>query len=263
MPEAVGDQLHTQVLDGVGHLVFDNQRHRNALSLEMLATIPSYIRAFECDPTVRAVVLSGAGGRSFISGIDLSAIDGPSQGTHRRSEPDELYEAALTAIRQLSKPAIAKVSGFCIGAGMAVALAADIRICDEKSEFGIPAAKLGIAYADVESLLRVVGAAWTSEILFTGRRLSSAEALDARFVSRVVPEASLDGVVNDLAASIVSSAPLSVAAAKHAIWEALKHPTQRDEKLVNELIARCRTSADFEEGKRAYFEGRTPRFTGQ
>lgn len=263
MPEVVGGELHTQVLDGVGHLVFDHQRRRNALSLEMLAKIPSCIRALECDPTVRAVVLSGAGGRSFISGIDLSAIDGQSQEANRTSEPDELYEAAVTAIRHLSKPTIAKVSGFCIGAGMAVALATDIRICSEKSEFGIPAAKLGLAYADVESLLRIVGVAWTSEILFTGRRLSSAEALDARLVSRVVPEASLDGVVDELAASIVGSAPLSVAAAKHAIWEALKHPSQRDERLVNEMVARCRTSADFEEGTRAFFEGRVPRFTGQ
>jgi enoyl-CoA hydratase len=263
MAEVTDGQLHAQVLDGVGYLVFDNQRRRNALSLEMLAAVPSRVGAFECDPDVRVVVLSGAGGRAFVSGIDLSAIDGHEQDSERGTEPDELYEAAVTSIRHLSKPTIAKVSGFCIGAGMAVALATDIRICDEKSEFGIPAAKLGIAYADVESLLRVVGVAWTSEILFTGRRLSSAEALAARLVSRVVSEGSLDSVIDDLAASIVGSAPLSVAAAKYAIWEALKDPSQRDEQLVNELVARCRSSADFVEGTRAFFEGRTPRFTGQ
>jgi enoyl-CoA hydratase len=263
MAEVSGEQLHTQVLDGVGHLVFDNQRRRNALSLEMLAEIPPRIRAFECDPDVRVVILSGAGGRAFVSGIDLSAIDGREQDGDRGSGPDELYDAAVTSIRHLSKPTIAKVSGFCIGAGMAVALATDIRICDEKSEFGIPAAKLGIAYVDVESLLRTVGAAWTSEILFTGRRLSSTEALGARLVNRVVSDASLDSVVDELAASIVGSAPLSVAAAKHAIREALKDPSQRDEQLVKEMVARCRTSADLVEGTRAFFEGRVPRFTGK
>jgi enoyl-CoA hydratase len=263
MAEVDSDQLRTEVLDGVGQLVFDNQRRRNALSMGMLAAIPICMRAFEFDQDVRVVVLSGAGGQAFVSGIDLSAIESRDEVSDVAGEPDDLYEAAIRSIREFSKPTIAKISGFCIGAGVAVALAADIRICDEKSEFGIPAAKLGIAYADVESLLRAVGPAWASEILFTGRRFSSEEALQARLVSRAVPIESLDGVVGELATSIVSSAPLSVVAAKHAISEALKDPRQRDPRSLAEMVARCRTSADFAEGTKAFFEGRMPRFTGQ
>jgi len=247
--------------DGVGHLIFDHPSRLNALSFGMVAALPQAIHELECNPDVRVVVLSGAGEQAFISGIDLSSVQ-ESSAENGETELDFLYQEALASIRSSLKPTIAMVSGFCIGAGVAVALASDIRVCDEKSEFSIPAAKIGIGYADVQPLLDLVGPGWTSEILFTGRRLSSEEALSARLVNQVVAAGQLETAVRDLAISIADNAPLSIVTAKTAIREARKDAGQRDSDLVSDLVARCRESADFAEGTRAFLEKRRPQFTG-
>ena len=122
----------------------------------------------------------------------------------------------------LDKPVIAMIRGFCMGGGLLTALQADIRIAADDSQFGVPAAKLGLGYAfgGVTALTSLVGPAWTAEILFSARRFAAAEALRMGLVNRVVPAADLRAEVMSLAAAIAANAPLTVAAAKAAIREA-------------------------------------------
>jgi enoyl-CoA hydratase/carnithine racemase len=157
------------------------------------------------------------------------------------------------------------IQGYCIGGGLATALAADLRIASDDAQFAIPAARLGIGYplAAVKMLVDVVGPAHANEILFTARRMTADEALSIGLVNRVVPRAELEPTVRELAESIAANAPLTVRACKVSILQVLRDSDTRDVDLCNRLIAECFESADFAEGRRAFFEKRPPRFEGR
>jgi enoyl-CoA hydratase/carnithine racemase len=157
------------------------------------------------------------------------------------------------------------IRGYCIGGGLLTALRADIRIAAEGSQFGVPAARLGLGYGfgGVKALVDVVGTSWTAEILFSARRLSAGEALRIGLVNRVVPGERLEDEVMELARSIRDNAPLTVAACKAAIREAVSDPDRRDLARVAELIEACFRSEDYLEGQRAFREKRPPRFSGR
>src|SRR5207253_2795787 len=148
--------------------------------------------------------------------------------------------------------------------GLLTAMKTDIRIAAEGSQFGIPAAKLGLGYAygGVEELMSLVGPAWTSEILFSARRLDADEALRIGLVNRVVPVDELEPTVRELAASIATNAPLTVKACKAAIREARRDPAVRDLEAVERMVEACFRSEDYLEGQAAFAEKRPPRFQG-
>jgi enoyl-CoA hydratase/carnithine racemase len=162
------------------------------------------------------------------------------------------------------KPIIAKISGYCLGGGALLALKADIRICSEDSTFSIPAAKLGVGLRidSVESVLQVLGASWTAEVLFSARRLDAREAQAAGLVSRVVSTDRLGREVDQLAFAIAANSPLAIRASKVALRELRKPLSQRDVQFVEDLVAVCRESEDHAEGKRAFAEKREPHFRG-
>jgi enoyl-CoA hydratase/carnithine racemase len=140
----------------------------------------------------------------------------------------------------------------------------DIRIAAEDSQFGVPAAKLGLGYAygGVEELLALVGPSWAAEILFSARRLSADEALHIGLVNRVVPVDELESQVRELAATIAANAPLTVKACKVALREAQRVPSQRDLETVDRLVEACFRSEDYLEGQAAFAEKRAPQFRG-
>ena len=148
--------------------------------------------------------------------------------------------------------------------GLLDTLQADIRIASDDSQFGIPAARLGLGpgFASVMTLVDLVGPAWASEILFSARRFPAAEALRMGLVNRVVPAADLRGEVMSLARGIAQNAPLTVAACKAAIREAGRSPDRRDLARVEAMIEACFASEDYREGRRAFAEKRPPAFTG-
>jgi enoyl-CoA hydratase/carnithine racemase len=148
---------------------------------------------------------------------------------------------------------------------MLTALQADIRIAAEGSQFGVPAARLGLGYGygGVEKLVQVAGPAWAAEILFSARRLTHDEALRAGIVNRVVPGGDLEAQVGELAATIAANAPLTVKALKSALRETQKDPAKRDLAGVNALTEACFRSEDYKEGQAAFLEKRTPNFSGR
>jgi enoyl-CoA hydratase len=257
--------LLADVEDGIARVTFSNPTKHNALSVEMRTALPGLLRHLQDDADVRVVVLTGAGDRAFVSGADISEF-GDRRTTHEaRVEFDRVAAEGGRAWTALDKPIIAMIRGYCIGGGLLTALQADIRIASTDSQFGVPAARLGLGYgfAGVDTLNQLVGPARTAEILFSARRLGADEALQIGLVNRVVSVEALEGEVAELAGTIRDNAPLTVAACKAALREARRPPDRRDLARVASLVERCFTSQDYKEGQRAFAEKRPPHFTGQ
>ncbi len=247
----------------VGWMVFDNPARRNAVSYEMWAAIPDIIAAFDADPAIRIVALTGAGDRAFVSGADIS------QFAQRRSDPgqtaeyDRVSAAATQAIKSLRKPSVAVIRGYCIGGGLGVAATCDLRWATAGSKFGVPAGRLGLGYAHpgVKTLMDIVGPAYTKEIFFTAKHFSAAEAQGMGFVNRVVPDGEFDAWVAAELATIAANAPLTLAALKLTVGELLRGH-EADLGRADAAVTACFASADYTEGRTAFMEKRPPVFRG-
>jgi enoyl-CoA hydratase/carnithine racemase len=249
---------------GIGWMTYNNPARHNAMSYDMQLAVPRILSAFSADPEVHVVVVQGAGDRAFVSGADISEFSEKRTTVAARADYDDALAAAWASWRTVPKPIIAMIRGYCIGGGLLTAMQADIRIAAADSQFGVPAAKLGLGYAygGVEQLMDLVGPAWAAEILFSARRLSAEEAHDIGLVNRVVPVDDLEPTVRDLAATIAANAPLTVQACKAAIREARKDPAQRDLAAVERMVEACFRSDDYLEGQAAFAEKRAPVFKG-
>jgi enoyl-CoA hydratase len=259
------DKLLIEVSGHVATVTFNNPAKRNALSAEIRTALPEALVALNADPAVRVVVLTGAGDKAFVSGADISEFGAQRTSPDARAAYDRGQGATAAAFARLDKPVIAMIRGFCMGGGLLTALQADIRIASDDSQFGIPAARLGLGYAfsGVTALMNVIGPSWTAEMLFSARRFSAAEALQMGLVNRVVPADDLRPAVMDLAGSIAANAPLTVAAVKAAVRAAAQPAEDRDLARVEAMVEACYRSADYLEGQRAFTEKRPPTFTGR
>src|SRR3954463_5398268 len=192
------------VSEGVGVVTLNNPEKRNAMSLDMWEGLGHALVELRDDPDVRVVIMVGAGDKAFVSGADISQFEK----TRHNAEASEEYSRRSAAQRALladyPKPTIACIRGFCLGGGMQVAMLADIRIAGENSQFGIPAAKLGIAYGydGLKHLVSLVGPSWARLLMYTGMRIDASEALRIGLVERVVPEDQLWGETMGIAETI-------------------------------------------------------------
>jgi enoyl-CoA hydratase/carnithine racemase len=171
----------------------------------------------------------------------------------------------LHAIQGSLKPSLAMIHGYCLGGGVEIALACDLRYCAASAQFGVPAAKLGIAY-NVEGhkrLLETVGHARAREIMFLGRRYKAEEAFAMGLVHRVLPDAALEGFVAEVLQTLAENAPLSIANTKTILEEFVKSSGSPDAARMRAAMERCARSEDYREGRRAFMDKRKPRFTGK
>jgi enoyl-CoA hydratase/carnithine racemase len=250
--------------NGVGTLVFNNPEKHNALSLEMWAGVSRVLKSFDADDAVRAIVLRGAGGKSFISGADISQFEERRSTESKAAEYSAITDGAWAALGGTPKPVIAAIEGYCIGGGLAVAMKADIRIATRSSVFGVPAARLGIAYPSgaIRDLVNLVGPSEAKWILFTGRQLEAAQALRIGLINEVVEDGNaLDKAVDALTQTLAANAPLSMRASKETIDQIAGN--RLDKQRLHELSVECIESADFAEGRKAFMEKRKPHFTGK
>jgi enoyl-CoA hydratase/carnithine racemase len=252
------------VEDGIGWVTFNQPEKRNAMSMDMWQGLGDALAAFQADTSVRVVVMRGAGGKAFVSGADISEFD-----QHRASAAQRAHYGQASAhgnrwLARLDKPLLAMIQGFCIGGGLATALAADVRFATPGSTFGIPAARLGLGYdyGGVARLARIVGPACARDILFSARFLDTDEALRIGLVNFVVDDAALEGEVVAYARRIAANAPLTLRAAKAALDAFEREPGSRDLEAVDALVNACFDSEDYREGRRAFAEKRPPVFRG-
>src|SRR5882757_1186211 len=258
-------KIQQSVSDGVGVITFNNPEKRNAMSLEMWEGLGSALIELRDNPDVRVVIMVGAGDKAFVSGADISQFEKTRHNAQASEEYSKRSAAQRALLADYPKPTIACIRGFCLGGGMQIAMLADIRFAAENSQFGIPAAKLGIAYGydGLRNLVSLVGPSWARLIMYTGMRIDSAEALRIGLVDRVMPDADLWNATMEIATTISGNAPLAIKAAKITIAQALKDPEQRDMDAIKEIGIACMDSEDFREGRQAFMERRKPAFKGK
>jgi enoyl-CoA hydratase/carnithine racemase len=262
MPQT--DKMLSRKEGGVGYVIFNNPERHNAVSLEMWEAASEYLEDFANDKAVRVVVFSGAGGKAFVSGADISKFESERSSKEAIDRYNVAVDVANTAIYEFPKPTIAMIQGYCIGGGLGLALCCDMRICSDNSKFGVPAAKLGLGYGfkGIKKLVDVVGPSFAKEIFYTARQFTAAEAKDMGLVNRVLPAAELETYVKNYAETISGNAPLTVDAVKYIVGQVLTDESTRDLKKCADLVAQCFASKDYTEGRTAFMEKRKPQFTG-
>ena len=163
------------------------------------------------------------------------------------------------------KPTISCIQGFCMGGGLALAMSTDMRFASEGSQFGIPAAKLGIAYGydGLTHLTQLVGPSRARLLMFTGMRIDAKEAYDIGLIDRLDPRRRDLDTTMEIAKQIAENAPLAIAAAKITIAEILKDPAKRDMQAIKDIGTKCMDSEDFKEGRTAFMAKRKPQFKGR
>ncbi len=249
----------------IGHMIFNQPEKRNAVSLEMWEATEGILQEFQEDPEIRVLVLSGAGGKSFVSGADISEFE-KQRGT---AEAQQHYNSRTRAVYRLvehfPKPTIAMIHGFCIGGGLNLACACDLRICSDNASFGMPAAKLALGYPfeAIQRLANIVGIANARHLMFSAQRIDAAHALRIGLAQQMVSLDELETVVTDYANTIAANAPITVQAMKFISTQVLAGPADRDLAKCDDMVAACFASEDYKEGRHAFMEKRTPQFQGR
>jgi len=263
--ETLTEKLLARKEGSIGWIVFNNPARHNAVSLEMWQSLTEVLRAYIQDPDVRVIILRGEGEKAFVAGADIS------QFKEKRSSPEDVAHYNATAdeagevLRDCTKPTIAMIRGYCIGGGTGIAANCDIRIAADDARFAVPAAKLGLGYrfAGIKRLADIVGPSFTAEIFFSGRQFNGHEALQMGLVNRLVPAEELEQRTRELAETIGTNAPLTIASVKRALLEYGKDPAERDLALCQKMVEACYVSEDYKEGQTAFMEKRKPAFKGR
>lgn len=263
--EAHNGQIRTAYDGATAWIVLDHSERNNALTLDMWRLLPLCVAEIKSRPHIRVVAITGAGNRAFSAGADVTEFE-----TVRANGPDAAVyataiEEALDALRSLPLPTIAMVRGLCLGGGLSVALACDLRYARKDAIFGIPAARLGVgySYAAVKTLVDLIGPAHARDLLYTARQIQAAEAAQMGLVNAVYGMGQLHKWVLQQCEAISKNAPLTIRAAKQAVSEVMAPSDQSNKALVDKMVAECFESADYIEGRYAALEGRNPFFRGR
>jgi enoyl-CoA hydratase len=263
--ETSADPLLVTRETSIGWMLLNRPHVRNALNLKTWQRIAEAVAELAADDAIRVIVMRGVTPQAFIAGADISEFPAmradAAQARAYRYAPNR----AIAALVECRKPVVAMISGVCIGGGVQVALACDIRIAARGTRFGVPAARLGLAYPldGVNMLAHTVGPANARDILLSARLFDAEEALQMGLINRLVDPEKLEENVRDYVSKMATNAPLTMAAAKFTIRESLKDPVARDPAAVAALVARCFDSEDYREGVRSFLEKRPTTFKGR
>jgi len=250
----------------IGWIVFNQPEKRNAVSQEMWQQMPEHVGDLAADDAIRVVILRGAGEQAFVAGADISQFKDRRRNMADEEEYRRISAQGQEALARLGKPLLAMIHGYCVGGGVGIAIACDIRIAADDARFGIPAARLGLGYhyRGMEKLMTLIGPAYTKEIFFTARTdFGAQDALRMGLVNQVVPRAELLGYTREYAQRIARNAPLTLRSAKTTVEQLLRPSAERDLALLDKLLADCFNSQDYQEGVRAFSEKRRPQFQGR
>ena len=258
------EKMLSRIEEGVGYITFNNPDKHNAVSIEMWDALEKILDNFRNSNKIRVIVLNGAGGKSFVSGADISKFDKERSSKEAVLSYNKRTQKVYELLESFPKPTIALIDGYCIGGGLNLAVCCDIRICSEKSKFAMPAAKLSLGYpfSSIKRLFDVMGPGMAKHFMFTAEKISATEALACGLVQKLISEDSIDSYVKDYALTIANNAPLTIKAMKQIGIEILKTPDERDLLLCEKLASACFDSEDYKEGRKAFMEKRKPNFKG-
>lgn len=258
-------ELITRRENAVGWVIFSNPNKYNAVSQDMWLALPKAIAAFDADPEVRLIVIAGDGEKAFISGADISQFEQARGSAEAQAIYNQAVVDAYEAPVACSKPVVAKIRGICMGGGLGLAAACDVRFAASDAVFRMPAGRLGLGYnyTGIRRFVQIIGASGTADIFFSARKFNAADALGMGFVNRVIPVADFDHEVAAYCELVAENAPLTLAAAKFAIRQVGLDADGRDMERAARMIATCFDSEDYREGRRAFMEKRKPAFHGK
>lgn len=255
--------LRWNLADGVAWLTFDRPEALNAIDTPTRAQLRERFRQISEDPAIRVAVLTGAGDRAFSAGVDLKEAKAaaPSIATQEFGGSSE----HLLQDFPTEKPVICAINGYALGGGLEIALKADIRIASESATFGLPEVRIGSipGSAGTQLLPRVIGVPHAMKMILTGERIDAAEAERVGLVHEVVAASELQKRAEEIARAIARNAPLAVSAAKKLVQQALEMPLESGVAAERYAFGLLRDTEDRAEGRRAFAEKRTPKFTGR
>jgi enoyl-CoA hydratase/carnithine racemase len=257
--------VRAEIKGPVGYLILDRPERKNALSFEMWKEVAKLIGEFGANKALRVAVLRGAGNLPFCSGADISEFETVRANAEGARAYEEANVVAFDAIAACPLPTIAMIRSFCMGGGMGLAAACDLRIASESAEFAIPPGKLGLAYppSAIRYIVAAIGPSNAKDLLYTARRVKAFEAEKLGLINKLTAEAALESEVEKLAAAIAENAPLSLKAGKLAINHASGYEFAGGEKAVKDAADRCFDSADYREGRAAFLGKRKAQFKGE
>lgn len=252
-----------EVAEAIAWVTLNRPEARNAMNAATRAQLAAAMRAAEADERVRAIVLRGAGEHGFCAGADIKEfVEHPDPNGFRNNRG---FDSWIKPFDEARKPILASIHGHCLGGGLEVALACDMRIAAEDAVFALPETGLGVitGVGGSQRLPRVVGMGAALDMILTGERIAAPRALAMGLVSRVVPRADLAGATRELAARLAARPPLAMAYAKEAVRAALDLPLRDGMKLEVDLSALLLNTEDRLEAARAFREKRAPEFKGR
>ena len=248
-------------------VTFHAPEKMNAIEYEMWVEVARIMPELEADEAVRAVVFRGAGERAFSAGADISRFKEERYSSAQAERYAQTgFLRGLNAVDAFAKPVICLIRGACVGGGVELAAATDLRVAGESARFGVPVARLGLVagYSELRRFVQSIGPARTLDMLLTARLFSAQEMLEAGFLSRVVPDGEVEKTVYEMAERIAALAPLVHRWHKGFVKKILVDPGLLH--LTAEERARefaCFDTEDFREGVEAFLAKRSPQFRGK
>jgi enoyl-CoA hydratase len=248
---------------GVATITINRPKVLNALNAQTLDELRRVVRSIAHDDGIRAVILTGAGEKSFVAGADINelSVQSPTGGR----EHARVGQHVLDLIENLGKPVIAAINGFALGGGCELAMACTIRLAADTARLGQPEINLGIipGYAGTQRLARLIGRGRALELLLTGDHVTAADAYRLGLVNRVVAAAELMPEARKLAAALAGKAPIAVRYILDAVNKGLEMPFPDAQVFEATLFGLVSSTDDMREGTRAFLEKRKPEFKGR
>ncbi|WP_105033325.1 enoyl-CoA hydratase-related protein [Cryobacterium aureum] len=258
----MSEDLLVERAGAIATLVLNRPQSHNAINMAMYTELPALISALDDDPTVKVVIVRGAGEKSFASGADISEFQEHRSNAAKAKNYNERVAAAEHAIESLQKPTIAMIHGYCIGGGAGLALACDMRFADTRAKFAITPGKLGLVYS-LESTKRVVDLAGPSRanwILTSGLQIPAERALALGLFDELCEQGDLEKYTYEFAETVASRAQFSVRTGKAMVRRVVTGQVTDDAATIDMRNSSFDTE-DFAEGVRAFIAKRPPLFT--
>ena len=257
----------TVLIETVGHIAtvtLNRPEKLNALTQNMWEKVCAIFRKLDGEAFLRCIILRGAGEKAFSPGADISEFNNIRNNSQQARRYGDRLHGAMGAIQNCRHPVVACIKGLCVGGGLELALACDIRVSGESGRFGIPINKLGLvmAYPEIQALVKLVGPAIALEILFEGRVFGASEAKEKGLINKIVPDESVDATIKEISKNICAGAPLVNRWHKKFVYRVINGAKQLTEDELAEGFL-CFDTKDYKEGVTAFLNKKTPNFEGR